>query len=66
MKRTNSPPKEKCEIVKKWYSKKNRQRSRSEKYGTNGNFLGKSDTALPFPIVLERSDDEFPLKICGQ
>ncbi|MCP4475851.1 MAG: hypothetical protein GY821_15060, partial [Gammaproteobacteria bacterium] len=41
-------------------------RSRSEKSGTNGSFLGKSDTALPFPVVSARSDDDFLLKICGQ
>ncbi|MCP4490387.1 MAG: hypothetical protein GY820_24165 [Gammaproteobacteria bacterium] len=41
-------------------------RSRSEKYGTNGSFLGKPDTALPLPIVSALSDDDFLLKICGQ
>ncbi len=40
--------------------------SRSEKYGTNGSFLGKSDTALSFPLFLERSEDEFPLKMAAE
>ncbi|MCP4474433.1 MAG: hypothetical protein GY821_07675 [Gammaproteobacteria bacterium] len=42
------------------------QWSRSERYGTNGSFLGKSDTVLPFPMVSERYDDEFPLKMAPE
>ncbi len=42
------------------------QWSRNEKYGTNGSFLRKSDTALSFPLVSEQSDDEFPLKIAAE
>ncbi|MCP4485953.1 MAG: hypothetical protein GY820_01290 [Gammaproteobacteria bacterium] len=45
---------------------KSRQWSLSEKYGTNGSFLGKSDATLPFAMVSVRSDDEFPLKMAAE
>ncbi|MCP4476086.1 MAG: hypothetical protein GY821_16310, partial [Gammaproteobacteria bacterium] len=45
--------------------KKVRQWSRSEKYGTNGSFLGKSDTPRSFPLVSERYNGAFPLKMAA-
>ncbi len=43
--------------------KKIAQRSWSEKYGTNGSFLRKTDTALPFLIVSQLSNGDSPMKL---